>query len=284
MFRVILDAAHGGNDIGKIHGNRTEKDDNLKLAMRIGHILTHQHGYDVIYTRTSDVYVSQTERVNIINEANGDLVLSLHRLYGDDRYKQEGGISFFVPQLDGTSERVAESIRRNLTNLAFQGYELLIRNDLLILRDTSTATVLAGIGYLNSEADNIIFDSRLDEIAEKIAQGIVDVMNHEEKQKSTKESEGRITVHCRKNLRRRGEMSVNQANTNHYRVQVGLFFNYNNALDTMIRLFREGYPAEIHLMNQLYAVTVGYFTDLDDAVILERRLRRDGYNTLIIAV
>lgn len=284
MIRVILDAGHGGNDIGRIYGNRTEKDDSLKLTMKIGDILANKHGYDVIYTRTSDVFLSQTERSKIIKESDGDLVLSLHRLYGDHRYTQEGGISFYIPMFDGTSERVAESIRKNLTNLSFQGYELLIRNDLLILKDTRIPTVVAGIGYLNNDADNIIYDTRLDEIAEKIAQGIVDVMKHAKNPKSTKESESTITVHCNKNLIRGGEMSVNQTNSNHYRVQVGLFFNYNNALDTMTRLFREGYPAEIHMMNQLYAVTVGYFTDLDDAVILERRLRRDGYNTLIVAV
>ena len=36
---IIIDAGHGGYDNGASYQNRTEKDDNLRLALRVGDLL-----------------------------------------------------------------------------------------------------------------------------------------------------------------------------------------------------------------------------------------------------
>ena len=59
-YKIMLDAGHGGNDPGAVYGGRQEKDDNLRLAMAVGNILS-QNGIDVVYTRTDDVYQSPIE-------------------------------------------------------------------------------------------------------------------------------------------------------------------------------------------------------------------------------
>ena len=69
-----------------------------------------------------------------------------------------------------------------------------------------------------------------------------------------------------------------------YRVQTGLFRVYDNALNLQIRLLIEGYRADIFRQGELYAVQVGDFSSLDEAVVLEQLLRRSGYNTLLVAV
>ena len=58
---IIIDAGHGGYDNGATYKGRTEKSDNLRLAMRVGEILRNQ-GYQVKYTRTDDSYISPFER------------------------------------------------------------------------------------------------------------------------------------------------------------------------------------------------------------------------------
>lgn len=68
-----------------------------------------------------------------------------------------------------------------------------------------------------------------------------------------------------------------------YRVQVGLFRIYDNAVNLRRRLLEQGYMADIKKRGDFYAITVGDFRDLDDAVNLERQLRMLGYNTLLIA-
>ena len=52
---IILDPGHGGIDPGAVYNGRRESDDNLRLAMAVGNLLQ-KAGYEVVYTRTSDIY------------------------------------------------------------------------------------------------------------------------------------------------------------------------------------------------------------------------------------
>ena len=51
-YRIVIDAGHGGSDLGASYNGRNEKDDNLRLALAVGQILEN-NGIDVVYTRTS---------------------------------------------------------------------------------------------------------------------------------------------------------------------------------------------------------------------------------------
>jgi len=70
----------------------------------------------------------------------------------------------------------------------------------------------------------------------------------------------------------------------HYRVQVGPYSNYNNAFSLQIQLITQGYPAELFRQGDVFAIHIGDFAELEDAVVLERRLRAVRYNTLLVAV
>ena len=65
MAIIVIDAGHGGFDNGAMYQGRKEKDDNLRLALAVGQILE-QQGYDVIYTRTTDVYQSPYEKLSAL--------------------------------------------------------------------------------------------------------------------------------------------------------------------------------------------------------------------------
>ena len=67
-YSIMIDAGHGGNDPGAVYKGRREKDDNLALAMEVGRILS-ENGVDVLYTRTTDDYISPFERARLANEA-----------------------------------------------------------------------------------------------------------------------------------------------------------------------------------------------------------------------
>ena len=56
-YSIMIDAGHGGNDPGAVYKGRREKDDNFALAMEVGRILS-ENGVDVLYTRTTDDYIS----------------------------------------------------------------------------------------------------------------------------------------------------------------------------------------------------------------------------------
>ena len=59
-YKIMVDAGHGGADLGATYEGRQEKDDNLNLALAVGKILS-QNGVDVEYTRTTDIYQTPIE-------------------------------------------------------------------------------------------------------------------------------------------------------------------------------------------------------------------------------
>ena len=77
-YSMMLDSGHGGSDPGAVYRGRREKDDTLRLTLAVGEILQ-ENGIEVLYTRTTDVYLSPYERAVEANQAGVDFFLSIHR-------------------------------------------------------------------------------------------------------------------------------------------------------------------------------------------------------------
>jgi N-acetylmuramoyl-L-alanine amidase len=78
---LILDAGHGGTDIGTPHFrlDKDEKDITLDVVLKLGKILKDSMpNLKVVYTRTTDTYPKLEERHKIANDAKGDLFISIH--------------------------------------------------------------------------------------------------------------------------------------------------------------------------------------------------------------
>ncbi len=67
-----------------------------------------------------------------------------------------------------------------------------------------------------------------------------------------------------------------------YSVQTGAFRNRTYANRLLGELRSQDFPAELLEGNDLYRVNVGSFETLDEAVAMERRLKRAGYQTVIV--
>jgi N-acetylmuramoyl-L-alanine amidase len=83
-MRIVVDAGHGGWDLGTV-GRRglLEKDLVLEIAQRLGKLLETRLGADVLYTRPDDNYIPLDERAVIANQAQADLFVSVHANYSD---------------------------------------------------------------------------------------------------------------------------------------------------------------------------------------------------------
>lgn len=81
---IIVDAGHGGNDVGATGQYENslrskEKDVTLAIALKLVDELKKQlPGVHVVPTRTTDIYQSPTEKARIANEFKGDLFLCIH--------------------------------------------------------------------------------------------------------------------------------------------------------------------------------------------------------------
>ena len=133
----------------------------------------------------------------------------------------------------------------------------------MVLRRTRMPAVLVEAGFLNTDADNQLFDEKFDEIARAIASAVLGTLDLET---DTGETDDDI----------QGEPE-----DMFYRVQVGAFRNRQNADNLNYELEAKGYPSFIMAGDGLYRVQVGAFRQLDNAVAMEQRLRRDGYSTML---
>jgi len=75
---VVIDAGHGGHDVGGIPGQRAcEKDLTLDVARRLSAILR-EDGIRTVMTRRDDTFVSLPGRVAIANAQHDAIFVSIH--------------------------------------------------------------------------------------------------------------------------------------------------------------------------------------------------------------
>jgi N-acetylmuramoyl-L-alanine amidase len=83
-LRVVLDAGHGGWDLGTVgRKGLLEKDLVLDIVERLGHLVESRLGADVIYTRKDDSYLALEKRAEIANVSQANLFISVHANYSD---------------------------------------------------------------------------------------------------------------------------------------------------------------------------------------------------------
>lgn len=247
---VVIDAGHGGSDFGATYNGRKEKDDNLNLALAVGDILK-QNGVNVYFTRTSDVYNTPYEKAVMGNNSGADFFVSIHRNSVPEN-NTSSGVETLVYDDSGVKAEMARNINANLAALGFGNRGVIERPNLVVLRRTKMPAVLVEAGFINNDKDNELFDTKFNEIAQAIADGILETI---------RESDG--------------------GNKDLYRVQVGAYRDRSNAVRLVEQLQREGFPAFLILDKGLYKVQVGAFENMDNAVRMEQRLRQEGYNTFI---
>ncbi|MBP3462739.1 MAG: N-acetylmuramoyl-L-alanine amidase [Tyzzerella sp.] len=248
---VMLDAGHGGVNPGAVYEGRQEKDDALALVLAIGPILQN-NGIDVLYTRTTDVYQTPLQKAELANEADVDYFVSIHRnSFPEDNVVS--GVESLVYDLSGVKYEMAQNINAQLETVGFVNLGVRARPNLIVLRRTKMPAVLVEAGFINSDTDNMLFDANFQAIAQAIADGIIETLAV---QPETLESR--------------------------YSVQVGAFRNRNYAEDLQEELMEMDFPARIERGDGYFRVRVGDFRTIDEASRLEQRLKRAGYQTVIV--
>lgn len=78
-FVVVIDAGHGGKDVGAVDNGVKEKDINLGVALQLGEMLKKKmKDVKVVYTRDNDTYLTLQQRADKANRSKGNLFISIH--------------------------------------------------------------------------------------------------------------------------------------------------------------------------------------------------------------
>mgnify|MGYP002523566230 FL=1 len=171
---VCLDAGHGADDVGATStgGARLEKDDNLRLTLKVRDRLE-EKGVKVVLTRGDDSDITLKERCKLANRKRCDFFLSLHR---NSSVSGTGFEAWIAKEPKGNEEETAEKLVAALSDISGlpnrgvkRGYRNSSGNNYYVNSNTNMPSILLEVGFVTSEEDNRSFDKSLDENAEAIA-------------------------------------------------------------------------------------------------------------------
>jgi N-acetylmuramoyl-L-alanine amidase len=171
MATVVLDAGHGGYDNGASKGTRMEKNDTLKMVLAIGPILKNC-GVNVIYTRSTDVFIPLTDRSTISNNAKANLFVSIHR-NSSTNASANGAETFVYTSPSNAALKLAQNIQTRIAAVGVQGNRGVSKANYSVLRKTTAPAVLVELNFISNDKDNELFDSNFNAYANAIANGIL---------------------------------------------------------------------------------------------------------------
>jgi N-acetylmuramoyl-L-alanine amidase len=210
-FRIVLDAGHGGWDLGTVgRQGLLEKDLVLDVTQRLGRLLQARLGSEVMFTRTGDSYLPLDQPADIAIQAQADLFVSVHANYSSSAAAR--GVETYYTNLfsapgsreiekhdDGTfaqltpvslsaeglhekieeSRRLAASVQRALyATLAANSPDIRNRgikdSAFAVLTGTTMPAILTEISFVSSPADehNLQSATYRQQIAEALYKGI----------------------------------------------------------------------------------------------------------------
>lgn len=137
-FVVVLDAGHGGGDVGTPHRKmkKDEKTIALDVVLRIGRMIENNYSdVKVVYTRKKDTYPSLPERTQIAKDAQGDLFISVHINAAPNSAAR--GIETYVFGVTGLAgksadeqKRIKERMANERENLDISGKQIDFEKDM----------------------------------------------------------------------------------------------------------------------------------------------------------
>lgn len=169
---IVIDAGHGGIDIGASGQNGTfEKDVTLTMAQNIQNELEKRTGANVILTRNDDIEISLAERVKIADEQKADLFVSIHfdAFFTND---VEGITTYYNKKSDEPiAELIHDHIFKNGLDARNRGVSL---GDYYVLRENTSPAILLELGYISNSTDEARMTS--EEFQTNTTNSIVDGM------------------------------------------------------------------------------------------------------------
>jgi len=119
--KVVIDAGHGGKDPGAMKSKIKEKDIVLAVALKLGdYIKKNIKDVEVIYTRSTDVFIELDRRAEIANSNHADVFISVHA--NSNKNKKLMGVETYVMGLDKKSENLDLAVRENSVILSENDY------------------------------------------------------------------------------------------------------------------------------------------------------------------
>ncbi len=175
--KIIVDAGHGGEDLGSVRNDEgiQEKNINLAIALYLQKYLE-EAGYEVYMIRTTDVDVDNRTRPDTAIAQGGDAYISIHlNSLEEDSDATRGAETWYYKNRDDGSDVFAQTVIDELTKVVdTRNRGIKPTTGLIVLKYNDMPACLVECGFLTSatERANLIDPEYQKKIAEGICNGI----------------------------------------------------------------------------------------------------------------
>ncbi|AOY77736.1 M56 family metallopeptidase [Clostridium formicaceticum] len=183
---VLIDPGHGGDDPGAIYtgGNLVEikeKDVSLEISLLLYNMLK-ESGINAELTRREDISISLENRMELVNQLNPSLFVSIHNNFGGVSERDVLTLSYTSISKDlrrTTGERAAQIIHKELVNvIENKDSEILEMSNRLKFSSIKIPAVIIEPAYIgnHSSTENLLTEEFKKQIALSIHDGIIKVL------------------------------------------------------------------------------------------------------------
>src|SRR5699024_11131256 len=170
MAKVFIDAGHGGHDGGAASGKLKEADLTLKIAKAVRRRLNKEKGITVKMSRTTDVFLSLTERANLANNWGADIFISVHINSGGgtgfESFVYNGGISSDTKRLQSD---VHSAIMKRI-DVRDRGKK---SANFAVVRQTSMPAILTEHLFVDGDSSALSKSKTIEDLAQGHVDGIL---------------------------------------------------------------------------------------------------------------
>ena len=177
---IAIDSGHGGKDIGTSYNNIKEKDINLSISKYLKEELS-KYGANTIMTREGDYDLASPNayrrkksdfdnRIDLINNSNADVYLSIHINYLENSSYYGGQIFYYGEE----NKKLAENLQSQFNKISYPRSIKPMPN-IYMYRRLKITGVLVECGFISNkkEREKLITPAYQKEIAKSLTEGLI---------------------------------------------------------------------------------------------------------------
>lgn len=259
---IVLDPGHGGSDPGACANNLRESAVTLSVC-KLMQAELERHGFVVKFTRTTDTYLSLSERAKIANNLGADLFVSNH--CNSATTTTATGVECYThPTESGAVDKLSANVSAKLAKVLGLRNRGAKEANFAVLRETKMPAILVENAFISNPTDANLLKNKQQLIADAIVEAILEYFG----------------ITCN------GHSTPSVQPVTYYRVVVGSYLDKAKASEVEATLDKKGYGAFLDAFQKdgktYYRVIAGSYTDKKNAEEVKLKLEKENYTGVFL--